>query len=98
MRRVFELEYYLRNMLAEYMAAAVTKKLPWAAGIDVKMRVEADDSCRWAWQQGAVDSVVLAIDGSWALSLWRMLKVIKLTLLFNLVNLTHFICPFFGCH
>lgn len=78
--RAFEVEYYPRNRAAEFVVAeedvAAAMQVRWEAGMKVRLGVETEDAVRVTWHQGTVEGIMLAVAGPWALSPWRMLKVI----------------------
>ncbi|KAL9245517.1 hypothetical protein vseg_019161 [Gypsophila vaccaria] len=72
---VFEVEYYPRPGVAEFVVGADrverSMRVCWGDGVRVKMATETEDSSRVQWFQGEV----LSLQGAHTGSLWRMLEV-----------------------
>ncbi|KAG6406042.1 hypothetical protein SASPL_133638 [Salvia splendens] len=75
----FEVVYYPKVGSPDFVVAAEkvneALRIPWSAGMKVRMAVDSDDASRLAWIQGGVTAVTIPMTGIWRKSPWRMLQV-----------------------
>ncbi|KAL1557044.1 Arf17p [Salvia divinorum] len=75
----FEVVYYPKVGSPDFVVTAEkvneALRIPWSAGMKVRMAVDADDASRLAWIQGGVTAASTPLAGIWRGSPWRMLQV-----------------------